>query len=564
MKKSSWAQLIIELLIAQGADYFCCAPGSRSSPLLMAIAKHPLAKHLVHFDERGLGFHAVGYSKATKNIAVVVVTSGTAVGNLLPALMEADQDEIPLILLTADRPPELQQCGANQTCDQVKLFSNCVRWQVDLPCADAALSASYLGSTISYGVMRARALKGPVHINCQLRESFFAQGPYEKKDVVYSYGKLTPSQEDIENWAEKLGGIEKGVLLAGSGSEGESLFTLAEKLQWPVVADILSPLRSHAHPLLLSHHDLILKVKTDETIEAVVHLGNRFVSKTLDLWLQKQQLTYYLQVSDSFLRHDPSHRVTHRVQTSPSLFVQSLSHALPYKEPTLFCTAWQRWNTLAEEGINTFFSNHPSLSELSVIASLPSFLSSEWALFLGNSMPIRDANQLLSFKKSVGPLFANRGVSGIDGNIATAAGIAQGCEKNTCVVLGDLALLHDLNSLALLKNLKYAIVIYVINNGGGGIFSFLPFSEKKEHLEKFIAASHGVNFKAAAALFNLPYFHPQTQEEFETVLIQQRKEPTTCLIEITTNREENLQIHHQLQYSVATCLTEKRPLQAVK
>lgn len=228
-QNESWSAKIVSYLIQHGVNYFCCAPGSRSTPLMLAIAQHPKAHKIVHFDERGVCFHALGYAKASGKPAVVVTTSGTAVGNLLPGVMEAYNDRVPLILLTADRPPELQGCGANQTCDQVRLFTNHVRWQTDLPCPDDRIPEKYLASTISHAVAMTQSfLGGPVHINCMFREPLFSSGfesaPFNletavrdcitlpsqtavsrlKKHAHFEHPHLHPSQESIAHWADLL------------------------------------------------------------------------------------------------------------------------------------------------------------------------------------------------------------------------------------------------------------------------------------------------------------------------------------------------------------------------
>ncbi len=221
-----WAAKLIDGLISQGVDYFCCAPGSRSSPLLLAVANHDKAAHTVHFDERGVCFHAVGYAKATGKPAAIIATSGTAVGNLLPAVMEAYNERIPLILLTADRPPELRDCGANQTCDQTKLFANHVRWQIDLPCADSHIPDGYLASTISHAVALSKSsASGPIHINCMFREPLFSQ-PIVKTTletaVHFAHPELHPSKETIDYWAETLSTQRNGVIVVGSSTVDES------------------------------------------------------------------------------------------------------------------------------------------------------------------------------------------------------------------------------------------------------------------------------------------------------------------------------------------------------
>lgn len=298
---------LVAQLVAQGVDYFCCAPGNRNSALLMTVAEHPEAQSLVHFDERGLGFYALGYAKATRRPCALIVTSGTAAGNLLPAVMEADQAGIPLILITADRPPELRDCKANQTCNQVNLFASRVRWHVDLPCE--APSAEYLRRITAQAVMKACTLKGPVHLNCMFREPLTkAQNISTLAPVEFWEESPLASEACVHLFAQRCQQTREGVILAGSSEEdvAEPLLQLAERLKWPIFADVLSPLRSHEHPLLITQYDFILKAQPLLTAGGCIQVGERFVSKTLQDWIQQQPLDFYLHLAEDTQWNDPT------------------------------------------------------------------------------------------------------------------------------------------------------------------------------------------------------------------------------------------------------------------
>lgn len=560
-----WATRLIDGLIQQGVDYFCCSPGSRSIPLLLAIASHPEAQKTVHFDERGLGFHAVGYAKASRRPAVVVATSGTAVGNLLPAVMEASNARVPLILLTADRPPELRDCGANQTCDQARLFQNHVRWQVDLPCPEARIHERYLASTLAHAFAQTTLPPaGPVHINCMFREPLIKENQVWAslgKRVVIEQPVLHPTEDTLKRWAQALSLRSNGVIIAGSDTIDYSaaLFALGKRLQWPVFADVLSPLRSHHHSTLIPHFDPILKVKPSVRAEAILQFGDRFCSKILAQWLENQSPEFFLHVADHPLRQDPSHLITHRHLACPNVLIEGLLSLLDPEEDDTWLSHWREWDAQCRETLASFFSGSSRLTEPGVIREIASFLTKEWALFLANSMPIRDANQFFVPMHGCGPIYGNRGVSGIDGNIATAAGIAAGCKKPTLAVLGDLAFLHDLNSLASLHRLEYPVILCVINNGGGGIFSFLPVAKRKEAFEEMIATSHTLTFASAAELFQIPWYHPDSPSELGALLHQVKKHPRSCLIEITTDRNENVRIHEHIMTAIRSCLHPSQP-----
>jgi 2-succinyl-5-enolpyruvyl-6-hydroxy-3-cyclohexene-1-carboxylate synthase len=560
-QNETWAYKIIDAFITQGVNYFCCAPGSRSTSLELAIANHPRAAHLVHFDERGLCFYAVGFGKATKKPAVIVATSGTAIGNLMPGVMEACNERVPLILLSADRPPELRECGANQTCDQVKLFNNFIRWQVDLPCSDERIPDRYLSSTISHALLMATyPPAGPVHINCMFREPLFSNSvehvPVEHR-VTFEQGILYPSSEAIRYWTTTLSKKRRGVIIAGSSSTdiSDAVFALADRLKWPIFADILSSLRTTPGPVsLMTHYDPILRLKNEISADAVIQFGDRFVSKTLSQWLEEQTLEFFLHLSDHPMRQDPHHLITHRVLTCPKIFTRELLFSLTMAHENSWLTQWRQWDEGCRRALQNFFSAQNTLSEPGIVWEIASFLSEDWQLFVGTSMPVRDANQFFLPRSRCGTLFANRGVSGIDGIIATACGIAQGTGKPILALIGDLTFLHDLTSLALLAKMDQPIILCVVNNGGGGIFSFLPVSKRKEAFETFIAASHEITFASAASLFHIPYFHPKTRAEFSDRLLLQKKQPHSCIIEITTDRTENVQIHEQILAKMGTCL----------
>lgn len=534
---------LIDQLICQGVQDFCLAPGSRSTPLISAVANHPKARNHIHFDERGLSFYALGCAKASKSPVVIIVTSGTAVGNLLPAVMEAKHDCIPLILLTADRPPELRDCGANQTCNQVNIFGSYVNWQLDLPCPDDSFSTKSLSTTVAQAIYCAQ---GPVHLNCMFREplSSFHIQPIPFSPVCYIRAPLTPTSQTIKFYTSCLKECANGLLIATEKSPTDSLIALAEQLHWPIFPDILSPLRTFDHPLIISYFDLILKANS-YAFEAVIQTGQRFVSKALLQTLEKTPPKFYLQVSEMPHRFDPSHLINHRIQSDPSTFCQMLAAELllatqlNFSENTTHLNAWQKRQFYVSKTLHNYFLKQTTLSEPGVAYLLEQKNS---ALFLGNSMPIRDANSYLS--QFSGPIFANRGLSGIDGNIATASGIAIGLQKHTIALIGDLSFLHDINSLALVAKSPYPCTLIVINNQGGGIFSFLPIDQPEAIKETYFATTHAISFSAAAQLFSLPYYMPQDLLSLKMTL---QKDPHSCIIELKTDRQRNFLDHKEIE-----------------
>lgn len=537
------ARDLIDQLIQQGVTYFCSAPGFRSTPLALAAAEHPRAKLFIHFDERGLGFHALGYAKATGKPAALIVTSGTAVGNLYPAVMEAAHSNLPLIILTADRPPELRDVHANQACDQIKFFGSYVRYHFDLPTPSPERPNRFLATTVAQAVYRSK--DGPVHLNCAFSEPFLGQQPASFEPTIpcdYEKPEITASEASLKKWAALLNGAEKGAIVVGAlrtPHEYAPLFELAEKLQWPILGDILSGLRSlGSQNSVVRYWETILKNEKDLQPDVILHLGEQCVSKKLLQWSEAP----ILHVSSHAERCDPKHQVTHRVICDPMRMCKQI---LPYltKCTKGWLREWKECEIQLEGAIQSFFSKEGKLSEPGLFKALPASFP---ALYIGNSMPIRDADRFFFPQTPTGPIFANRGLSGIDGNIATCAGIAT--STPLIAIMGDQTALHDLNSLAMLKKSVHPVTLIIINNGGGGIFSFVSVPPKEKIAEEVFAAAHNWTFEKAAALFDIPYSHVERPSELTALLGETR------IIEITTTRSENLALHRDLDLCLSSCM----------
>ena len=552
------AKIIIKELIHQGVRKFCIAPGSRSTPLATAAAEHPLAETHVHFDERGLGFYALGFAKAKNAPVAIIVTSGTAVANLLPAVIEASHSHIPLITLTADRPPELQDCGANQSIDQIGIFGSFVRWECDLPCPNSSIDENYWGSTLAQAVFQAkRAPSGPVHINCPFRKPFLSSKPLPKTALpstkrISSTSQLLPKEDDLSAIADVLSPIENGIILVGASPNNprvEALETLSRLLQWPIIADIDSGIRSKGEVHGLSRfYDLIFQSlpNHDEIrVDGVLHFGGPYVSMALGKWMAKHNPECYCHVVDTPSRLNPYHITTHAVEADPYLFASELAQYLPGRGPSNWMALFNSMGSVVEERIESFFSASSDVTEPGVIRLMNS-LSPQTAVFVSNSMPIRDADSLFFPKHEAPLLFANRGASGIDGNIATACGICKALDRPTLAILGDQASLHDLNSLAQTQTLTQPFVILVINNGGGGIFSFLPIAEKQNFFETHVANAHNYHFKTIAQTFGLTYYLPKTIGSLSETLNDALDGNGPALIEVITDRKRNYDLHKEI------------------
>jgi len=523
----SFGKTIIAQLVEQGVTYFCMAPGFRSTPLTIAAAENSMAITFVHFDERGLAFHALGVAKATKKPVAIIVTSGTAVGNLMPAVMEAEASGVPLILLTSDRPHELRDTMANQTCDQIKIFGDFVRYFFDLPTPSNELPQNFLATTIAQAVTRASfPIPGPVQINCPFREPFFSDKPSSASNcdkIRYTTPRLKLDNPKL--WAGDLQSIEKGVIILGKGAPDAT--ELSQNLGWPILPDITSGYREAAGNRAITHYHHILKSLPELETECILHLGDAVVSKPLMQWMAKAPRQIH--VAEHPKRLDPNHRVTDRIICDPDLFCIEVAELLEPADPDWF-EMWKNLSTLAKSAIVLPKDSEPSVMEW--------IKEKKTALFFANSMPIRDADMFFFPQNPCGPIFANRGLSGIDGNIATIAGIAQ--KHPVTAVIGDQTALHDLNSLAQLKKVKHRAQIVLINNGGGGIFSFVAIGERKDLLDPYFAAAHDKTFANAAKMFGLSYANSLEED--------------ADIIELFTNREENLQIHKQIDQQIRDTL----------
>lgn len=548
------ANLVIDTLLAQGVKYFCLSPGSRSTPLMLAISRVPKECICVHFDERGLGFHALGFAKASNSPVVILVTTGTAVANLLPAIAEASASRIPLIVLSADRPPELRDCGANQTMDQVHLFKPFTKWEIDLAFSDPLASDAYLISSIAYAANR--SLKGPVQVNCMIREPLFSSSLLEQREYsscLYEPVISIPPTSSFEKWAQLLSEYENGIILLGSGAlqkNTASILVLAEKLGWPIFSDILSGGRQIGnHPFHMQYPDLFLKSYPDIKADVILHIGDGIVSKTITKWISNQKDIPYFLVTDHSSRQDPEHRVSRRIECEGSLFCHMLNQFI-FPKTTPWAPFWKNGSEIIKKELDDFFSSNTTFSEPSILHSLKEFSH----LFLSNSMPIRDADLFLFSDTGTSLVAANRGISGIDGNIATVTGIATATKQPLVAILGDLAVLHDLNSFALSKKSSSPIFFIIINNQGGGIFSFLPISEKREVFEELVATAHDYSFEFIAKTFSLSFYSVDSLDAWENTWNEALTQNKSCIIECHTQRDDNVQNHENIYTRIKTSL----------
>lgn len=549
------AHLIIAELVRCGVDEFVIAPGFRSAPLALAAISHPGTHYTVHFDERGSAFFALGYGRAARKPCVWITTSGTAAANGLPAIVEASMEGVPMICLTADRPFELRDTGANQTIDQVHLFGRYPRWFVDLPAPVSEQDGAYIRTTVDQAVHRACA--GPVHLNCMFREPLLEEDWEEKSIPEMSWsteerqqtqymtatgGGIAPSQRLAQNICE----AQRGLIVVGrlqSPEEGKAIHALATHLGWPLMADISAPVPAVEN--MVTFFDLIVRSERftcQYSPDVVLHFGGPLVSKKLQQFLLHARAEAYALIAPSSDRIDPYHVLTDRIQSTIAGFCNNLLSEIPQDKPRAAWTeVWKRANTLARRTLVSLIDHQ--LSEPSVAWMLSRLTGPTNWIFGASSMPIRDLQAFL--ERDASPrVFANRGASGIDGTLATAAGIARGQSGSGTVLLGDLAMLHDLNSLALLRECDITIV--VINNNGGGIFNLLPIALEQEPFEMVLGTPHGMDFRFAAEQFQIPYTLVDSCVRFQESWQAAAASAGPNLIEVKTDRRENADLHETI------------------
>jgi len=545
-----WSALMLEELYRLGVRDVMVAPGSRSSPLTMAASEHAGLRCHCHFDERGLGFMALGIARGSYRPVVVITTSGTAVANLYPAVVEANLLGVPLIVLSADRPIELLDNGSNQAIDQRDIFSRHTIVHHDLPPPDAEIKAAFVLSTIDQAVDQQRRTPGPIHINCRYREPLYpGDALVDASDYLaplgdwlmdstpwsdWSWGDVqeratVPALSDV--WEAFVG--HRGIIVAGSiydPQQAQQVVALSKQLGWPLLVDVQSQVRFDPHNLI--HFDLALHDGRffDELAKAEVLLqfGGRLISKRLIQFIAQHSWQDAWLVDPLPQRLDPDYCVKRRVICSPADFIADLP-AIPEKP------VWHQLASLQRRTSQLVEERCRSLSELGVCHQLAQL--AEGQLFIGNSLPARLMNMLGKHRQTPLQVFANRGASGIDGLIATAFGLSCTCSEPTTIVLGDTSALHDLNSLALLKQAAQPLVVVILNNDGGSIFHMLPVPKEGELLERYYRQPHGLNFEYAAKMFGLGYLAPSSLEAFAAAYTQALESGVT-LIEVNVPHQQ--------------------------
>lgn len=545
-----WAAVILEALTRHGVRHICIAPGSRSTPLTLAAAENSTFIHHTHFDERGLGHLALGLAKVSKQPVAVIVTSGTAVANLYPALIEAGLTGEKLILLTADRPPELIDCGANQAIRQPGMFASHPTHSISLPRPTQDIPARWLVSTIDHALGTLHA--GGVHINCPFAEPLYG----EMDDTGLSWQqRLGDWWQDDKPWLREAPRLEsekqrdwffwrqkRGVVVAGrmSAEEGKKVALWAQTLGWPLIGDVLS---QTGQPLPCADLWLGNAKATSELQQAqiVVQLGSSLTGKRLLQWQASCEPEEYWIVDDIEGRLDPAHHRGRRLIANIADWLEL--HPAEKRQP--WCVEIPR---LAEQAMQAVIARRDAFGEAQLAHRICDYLPEQGQLFVGNSLVVRLIDALSQLPAGY-PVYSNRGASGIDGLLSTAAGVQRASGKPTLAIVGDLSALYDLNALALLRQVSAPLVLIVVNNNGGQIFSLLPTPQSER--ERFYLMPQNVHFEHAAAMFELKYHRPQNWQELETAFADAWRTPTTTVIEMVVNDTDGAQTLQQLLAQVS-------------
>ncbi len=524
-----WSRVILEELSRLGVENVCVAPGSRSTPLIVeADDSSKLALH-THFDERGLGFLALGMAKASQKPVAVVVTSGTAVANLLPAIAESKLTGEKLVVLTADRPVELVGCGANQAIEQPGIFSHHVTKAVNLPSPTTDIPLSWLLTTIDDAMFKQSQLGGAVHINCPYPEPLYTdKSSWNDSDYCQQVNQWhctdapftmkwqsgNSASDDVANFVDK-----KGIILIGSLplEQARQAKSLADTLGWPVLCDPQSGISSDwAHYDLWMQNPQLKKVLNQ--CEVIVQLGERLVSKRLNAWIAQHVQSAacpYLFLSSSWSRNNQSH-------LAQSHFVTDIGGWLDIQLKSLerVKSHYAGWaDGLCEDiqkipaMVSDLLHEQNFLSELAIASTIEQ-TGNQCDLFIGNSLIVRLFDMFAALDSR--NVYSNRGASGIDGLVATASGVQAATGKPMILFIGDASLLYDLNSVALLSKIQLPFVLVVTNNDGGAIFDLLPVA--KEQKQALYQMPHGFGFEHAALMFGLNYECPVSLEQYQNIV----------------------------------------------
>src|SRR6266849_3876193 len=551
----SFAATFVDELAVQGVEYACVSPGSRSAAVAMALQRHPKTNVFVQIDERSGSFFALGLAKATGKPVVALSTSGTAAAEFHPAVVEAFHSRTPLIVLTADRPPELRDVGANQAIDQQHLYGTAVRWFFDPGPPVEIAGAARVGRGLAARAV-AEAAGGPVHINLPFREPLVpppGQAPSAEGESGQSItsGRMLPTQAQLANLASALQRAQRPLVVAGEMRDGERLAPALLRLGLPVLAEPTSQLRRTEAGAAVESYEALLRAgwSLQHGPDLVISLGGTPTSRVLNRWLAAAAAPTFLIDPDRAWR-DEDHVATNVMACEP----QPLLEALPPVDRTAWRDQWVSAGKRASAAIAATIVSTP-LHEGHVVRALSARLPDPGHVFIGSSMPIRAADSFWPLARPQQRFFGNRGASGIDGLVSSGLGVATGRDAvPTVLLLGDLSLYHDMNGLLALQRHGIRATLVVCDNNGGGVFNFLPQAEHQDVFEELFATPLGVDFAQVARLYGLVYSPVTDRSGLEPAISDAIDKATPTMVVVQFKRDDSVSGHRLCWEAAAAAL----------
>jgi 2-succinyl-5-enolpyruvyl-6-hydroxy-3-cyclohexene-1-carboxylate synthase len=567
-RNTALASALVEELARCGVRQAAIAPGSRSSPLSLALLRAPAIETTSIVDERCAGFFALGAAQATGTPAVVVCTSGTAAANLHPAVCEADEAGVPLLVLTSDRPPELRDVGAGQTIDQLKLYGEAVRWFCEVGTHEADDDGLLHFRSVAcraFAAARGDARPGPVHLNLAWRDPL---GPEPREGDVTASSALAlagrgerplhavispdpaPDGHVLDELAERISAAPRGLIVTGRQPEGsisEPIAALARATGYPILAEPTSQLRLGAHDraLVVWAYEPIARAAPEALApDLVLRFGDMPTCKPLRSWLAVLEGSRQVVVDPDRGWNEPSRHAETVVRAGPAALASGLTQRVEGSGDPGWAAAWLDAGEAAGEAIAAELRSLDEPTEPGVHRALGELYADGDLVYTGSSMPIRDQEAFLASSSSDVHFLCNRGANGIDGLVSSGIGAAEASGRPTWILTGDLGLFHDMNGLAGLRDISVAVRIVVLNNNGGGIFEFLPQAEQvtREEFEAIFGTPLGLDLQRVAGLHGLHYERIDALAQLEDVA-----EAGAALIEVPVpDRRRNVELHRRL------------------
>lgn len=554
---------LVDALVGAGVRDVCIAPGARSTPLTLVCAYDRRLRAWSHLDERSAAFFALGLAKATRRPAVLVCTSGTAAANFYPAVIEARYAHVPLIVLTADRPPELRECGAFQAIDQLALYGRHAKWFCEV--GDAGAGLAYfraLGSRAA--ALAAAAPAGAVHLNLPFREPLVPDDaadllPDEKPVASVAPrldgGRRTLDPPAIATLAAELGAARRGVIVCGpldaTAAERAAIGALAAHLGWPLLADVTAQLRDGGHDrtALVPAYDALLRdpaLATRFAPDLVLRIGTLPISKALLAWLNAQSVPQIV-IDPEAEWPDPLHRATAIVHAAPAPLCEALAAQLlaPARDRR-WLEAWRTADRRARAAVAQRLAAIDAPFEGHVVATLAERLPDGATLVVGNSMATRDLDTFWPGSERRVRILCNRGTNGIDGFVSTALGIAAASRGPTLALTGDLGFLHDLGGLLAAARHGVRAVFVVCNNDGGGIFSYLPQADGSAVFEEFFRTPHHLDLRGGVEMYGCGFTRARSRADFAAALDAALASSRSEVIEVPIDLAHSVARHREI------------------